>query len=41
MLAIGEQADVVVSNEEPINHTYVTAMVKGQSGNWWAIKGGT
>jgi len=33
-------ADVVVSNEEPINHTYVTAMVKGQSGNWWAIKGG-
>jgi hypothetical protein len=33
-------ADVVKSNETPINHTFVTAMVKGDSGNHWAIKGG-
>jgi hypothetical protein len=36
-------ADRVVSNEEPINHDFVTAMVKGDSGaapGHWAIKGG-
>eukprot|EP01048_Picozoa_sp_COSAG05_P013307 COSAG05_NODE_1405_length_4969_cov_12.779466_3_plen_157_part_00 len=36
-------ADRVVSNEEPINHAFVTAMVKGDTGaapGHWAIKGG-
>eukprot|EP00041_Stephanoeca_diplocostata_P011945 m.198353 g.198353 ORF g.198353 m.198353 type:complete len:334 (-) comp18743_c0_seq3:431-1432(-) len=35
-------ANVVQSNEEPINHTFVTAMIKGDSGpspGHWAIKG--
>ena len=36
-------ADKVVSNEEPITHDFVTAMIKGDSGaapGHWAIKGG-
>ena len=36
-------ADVVKSNEEPIEHEFVTAMIKGDSGDapgHWAIKGG-
>ena len=36
-------ADRVVSNEEPITHEFVTAMIKGDSGaapGHWAIKGG-
>ena len=36
-------ADRVVSNEEPITHDFVTAMIKGDSGaapGHWAIKGG-
>ena len=38
-------ADVVKSNERPINHDYVTAMIKGDvstnaPGGHWAIKGG-
>jgi len=36
-------ANVVKSNEEPINHTFVTAMIKGDSGGppgHWAILGG-
>merc|ERR1719440_409297 len=36
-------ANVVESNEDPINHTFVTAMIKGDAGGppgHWAIKGG-
>lgn len=36
-------ANVVQSNEEPINHTFVTAMIKCRKGaapGHWAIKGG-
>ena len=36
-------ADKVASNEEPINHAFVTAFVKGDTGpkpGHWAIKGG-
>ena len=38
-------ADVVKSNERPINHDFVSAMIKGDvstnaPGGHWAIKGG-
>jgi len=33
-------ADKVDSEEAPINHKYVTAIITGSSGNHWAIKGG-
>ena len=38
-------ADVIESNEPPINHAFVTAMIKGDvstnaPGGHWAIKGG-